>query len=105
VNIDLKTGIDLAGNQNSWQQTRARSNGCGAGYRTGALFHHSSRVYYWSALAGKRRGLKFDLELLSKPIACHCSAATIRLTNWSSDRSEVRVLRKCSPFTANARAS
>jgi len=28
------------------------------------LFHHSSRVYYWGALAGKRRGLKFDRELL-----------------------------------------
>jgi hypothetical protein len=27
------------------------------------LFHHSSRVYYWGALAGKRRGLKFDREL------------------------------------------
>ena len=30
----------------------------------GLLFHHSSRVYYWGALAGKRRGLKFDCELL-----------------------------------------
>lgn len=28
------------------------------------LFHHSSRVYYWGALAGKHRGLKFDAELL-----------------------------------------
>jgi hypothetical protein len=28
------------------------------------LFHHSSRVYYWGALAGNRRGLKFDAELL-----------------------------------------
>jgi hypothetical protein len=28
------------------------------------LFHHSSRVYYWGALAGKRRGLGFDPELL-----------------------------------------
>ena len=28
------------------------------------LFHHSSRVYYWGALAGKRRGLEFDAELL-----------------------------------------
>lgn len=28
------------------------------------LFHHSSRVYYWGALAGKRRGLRFDAELL-----------------------------------------
>jgi hypothetical protein len=28
------------------------------------LFHHSSRVYYFGALAGQRRGLKFDEELL-----------------------------------------
>jgi len=28
------------------------------------LFHHSSRVYYFGALAGRRRGLKFDSELL-----------------------------------------
>jgi HD superfamily phosphodiesterase len=28
------------------------------------LFHHSSRVYHWGALAGKRRGLRFDHELL-----------------------------------------
>jgi hypothetical protein len=28
------------------------------------LFHHSSRVYYWAALAGNRCGLKFDAELL-----------------------------------------
>ena len=28
------------------------------------LFHHSSRVYYWGALTGKRLGLRFDPELL-----------------------------------------
>ncbi len=28
------------------------------------LFHHSTRVYYWGALTGKRRGLRFDPELL-----------------------------------------
>src|SRR5260370_39379036 len=28
------------------------------------LFHHSSRVYYFGALAGKRRSLSFDPELL-----------------------------------------
>ena len=28
------------------------------------LFHHSSRVYYWGALTGKRRGLKVEPELL-----------------------------------------
>lgn len=28
------------------------------------LFHHSSRVFYWGALAGVQRGLKVDHELL-----------------------------------------
>jgi len=28
------------------------------------LFHHSSRVYYWAALAGRHRGLAYDPELL-----------------------------------------
>src|SRR5260221_14735477 len=28
------------------------------------LFHHSSRVYYFGALAGKHRGRNFDPELL-----------------------------------------
>jgi hypothetical protein len=31
---------------------------------TPLLFHHSSRVYYFAALAGKHRKLKFDPELL-----------------------------------------
>jgi hypothetical protein len=31
---------------------------------TPLLFHHSSRVFYWRALTGKRRGLRFDPELL-----------------------------------------
>jgi hypothetical protein len=31
---------------------------------TPLLFHHSSRVYFFGALAGQRRGLKFDAELL-----------------------------------------
>jgi len=28
------------------------------------LFHHSSRVFYWGALTGMRRGVTFDAELL-----------------------------------------
>jgi hypothetical protein len=28
------------------------------------LFHHSARVYWWGALAGRRQGLAFDPELL-----------------------------------------
>ncbi|WP_256814004.1 MULTISPECIES: HD domain-containing protein [unclassified Serratia (in: enterobacteria)] len=31
---------------------------------TELLFNHSSRVYYWAALAGQERGLKVDSELL-----------------------------------------
>ena len=31
---------------------------------TPLLFDHSSRVYHWAALSGRRRGLKFDPELL-----------------------------------------
>lgn len=31
---------------------------------TPLLFHHSSRVYYWGALTGRRRGIRFDPELL-----------------------------------------
>jgi hypothetical protein len=31
---------------------------------TPLLFNHSSRVYHWGTLAGRRRGLKFDAELL-----------------------------------------
>ena len=31
---------------------------------SGLLFNHSSRVYYFGALTGQRRGLRFDRELL-----------------------------------------
>src|ERR1700677_4985730 len=34
------------------------------GTETELLFNHSSRVYYFAAIAGKRRGLDFDPELL-----------------------------------------
>jgi hypothetical protein len=34
------------------------------GTETPLLFNHSSRVYYWGALTGNRRGLRFDPELL-----------------------------------------
>jgi HD domain len=42
------------------------------------LFHHSSRVYYWGALAGKRRGLKFDPELLYAGAMFHDMGLTRR---------------------------
>jgi hypothetical protein len=45
---------------------------------TPLLFHHSSRVYYFGALAGKRRGLKFDAELLYAGAMFHDMGLTPR---------------------------
>jgi hypothetical protein len=42
------------------------------------LFHHSSRVYYWGALTGKRRGLSFDPELLYAGAMFHDMGLTPR---------------------------
>ncbi|MCW0211460.1 MAG: HD domain-containing protein [Achromobacter sp.] len=44
------------------------------------LFHHSSRVYYFGALAGRRRGLEFDPELLY----CGCMFHDMGLTRQHS---------------------
>jgi hypothetical protein len=48
------------------------------------LFHHSSRVYYFGALAGKHRGLKFDPELLY----CGCMFHDMGLTKKHSSANE-----------------
>lgn len=48
------------------------------------LFHHSSRVYYFGALAGKRRGLAFDPELLY----CGCMFHDLGLTHQHSSACE-----------------
>ena len=45
---------------------------------TPLLFHHSSRVYYFGALAGKHRGLKFDSELLYAGAMFHDLGLTSR---------------------------
>jgi hypothetical protein len=48
------------------------------------LFNHSSRVYYFGALAGLRRGLKFDRELLYAGAMFH----DMGLTRRHSSRTE-----------------
>ena len=48
------------------------------------LFHHSSRVYYFAALAGRQRGLKFDAELLY----CGCMFHDMGLTHQHSSACE-----------------
>jgi len=45
---------------------------------TPLLFHHSSRVYYFGALAGKRRELKFDPELLYAGAMFHDMGLSVR---------------------------
>jgi hypothetical protein len=52
------------------------------------LFHHSSRVYYWGALAGKRRGVSFDAELLYAGAMFHDMGLTSRYSS-AHERFEV----------------
>jgi hypothetical protein len=52
------------------------------------LFHHSSRVYYWGALSGKRKGLQFDPELLYAGAMFHDMGLTPVYAS-ESDRFEV----------------
>jgi HD superfamily phosphodiesterase len=52
------------------------------------LFNHSTRVYYFGSLAGKRRGLKFDPELLYIAAIFHDMGLTPRYSS-KTDRFEV----------------
>jgi hypothetical protein len=42
------------------------------------LFHHSTRVYYWGALTGRRKGLAYDPELLYAAAMFHDLGLTPR---------------------------
>jgi HD superfamily phosphodiesterase len=64
VDIDLKSSIDLAGIRVPDSKLAREITDLVRDTEPPLLFHHSSRVYYWGALAGKRRGLRFDPELL-----------------------------------------
>jgi hypothetical protein len=52
------------------------------------LFNHSTRVYYFAALAGKKRALKFDPELLYIAAIFHDMGLTPRYSS-KTDRFEV----------------
>src|SRR6202171_2139441 len=52
------------------------------------LFNHSPRVYHFGSLAGKRRGLKFDPELLYMGAMFHDMGLTPQYSS-KSDRFEV----------------
>ena len=61
------------------------------------LFHHSSRVYYFGALAGKKRGLKFDPELLYAGAMFHDMGLTHQHSS-THDRFEVDGANAASDF-------
>jgi len=64
VNINLPMNTNLAGVSAPDSKLAREITELVRDTETPLLFHHSSRVYYWGALAGKRRGLRFDPELL-----------------------------------------
>ena len=64
MNTDLTINTDLAGTTIPDSKLACEIMELVRDTETPLLFHHSSRVYYWGALAGKRRGLRFDPELL-----------------------------------------
>jgi len=64
VNINLPMNTNLAGVSAPDSKLAREITELVRDTETPLLFRHSSRVYYWGALAGKRRGLRFDPELL-----------------------------------------
>jgi hypothetical protein len=61
------------------------------------LFNHSSRVYYFGALAGQHRGLKFDAELLYAGAMFH-DIGLIPAYSSDTDRFEVDGANAASDF-------
>ncbi len=64
MTIDLTMNADLAGTRIPDSKIAREITELVRDTESPLLFHHSSRVYYWGALTGKRRRLKFDSELL-----------------------------------------
>jgi hypothetical protein len=64
MDIDAKTKSNVAGVTVPDSKLSREITELVRDTETPLLFHHSSRVYYWGALAGKRRNLRFDPELL-----------------------------------------
>src|ERR1700723_4130337 len=78
MNIDLKTNIDLAGIRIPDSKLAREITELVRDAQPALLLRHSSRVYYWAALAGKRRGLRFDPELLYAGAMFHDMGLTHR---------------------------
>jgi len=88
MNIGLKINIDLAGIRIPDSKLAREITELVRDTESPLLFHHSSRVYYWGALAGKRRGLRFDPELLYAGAMFHDMGLTDRYRS-ADERFEV----------------
>jgi len=64
MNVGVGSDLDLAGIRIPNSKLAREITQLVRDTESPLLFHHSSRVYYWGALAGKRRELRFDPELL-----------------------------------------
>jgi HD superfamily phosphodiesterase len=64
MNMDLKTNTELTGIRIPDSKLAREITELARETEPALLFHHSSRVYYWAALAGERRRLRYDPELL-----------------------------------------
>jgi hypothetical protein len=78
VNTDLLNSANLVGTSVPDSKLAHEITELVRDTETPLLFHHSSRVYYWGALAGKRRGLRFDPELLYAGAMFHDMGLTHR---------------------------
>jgi HD superfamily phosphodiesterase len=86
MNIDLTMNSDLAGIRIPDSKLAGEITELVRDTEPALLFHHLSRV--WGALAGKRRGLRFDLELLYAGAMFHDMGLT-RQHSSADERFEV----------------
>jgi len=88
MNVSLKTKTNLAGLGIPDSKLAREITDLVRDTEPALLFHHSNRVYYWAALAGKRRGLRFDPELLYAGAMFHDMGLTRRHSS-ADERFEV----------------
>jgi HD superfamily phosphodiesterase len=88
MNIDLPRNANLAGIKVPDSKLARAITELVRDAETPLLFHHSSRVYYWGALAGNRRRLSFDPELLYAGAMFHDMGLTHRHSS-ADERFEV----------------
>jgi hypothetical protein len=74
MSIDLAMNADLAGIGIPDSKLAREITELVRDTESPLLFHHSSRVYYWGALAGKRRGLNASRLTAQIPLVTSCEA-------------------------------